>query len=221
MNQTLNRLLSAVRQPQASTCALELKRLDRPAIRLAVDLAQQPFDVGLREPLAKRSVEGREDAHERVGAVLQHRVRLLRGDAELALQKDDELLPCVRILKHEDGLPFRCAETAETVRRSAASRVRERTHRSRSYRCRASGPRASDRRRRDPAPSARRRPLRLSPGSSATLQKPFSSRIRRLACRNGHRAGRFPCLPLLRYWSGEEVGLGNFPSALVRIYWAA
>jgi hypothetical protein len=56
-----------------------------PLIRLAIDLAQQPFDVGLRK------VKGSEYADEGIGVVLQRRVRLLRGAAELALQKDDEL----------------------------------------------------------------------------------------------------------------------------------
>lgn len=62
-----------------------------PLIRPAIDLAQQPFGVGLRKPLAKPAVEGSEYADEGIGVVLQRRVRLLRGEAELALQKDDEL----------------------------------------------------------------------------------------------------------------------------------
>lgn len=79
-----------------------------PLIRPAIDFAQQPFDVGFWKPLAKPAVEGREDADEGIGAVFQHRVRLVRGDAELALQKGDEFSTCDRISKHEDrlGIPF-------------------------------------------------------------------------------------------------------------------
>ncbi|MER8410226.1 hypothetical protein [Mesorhizobium sp. L2C084A000] len=118
MNQTLNRYLLQLgcggHAPSNSSGLIV------PLIRLAVDLAQQPFDVGLREPLAKPTVEGREDADEGVGAVLQHRIRLLRGDAELPLQKDDELSPRVWVLKHDLG---RAAEIAVGINATGRKQI--------------------------------------------------------------------------------------------------